>query len=205
MHQDPRRKNNLPQGGPIGDFARSYFKMLYEAACKVDMANLEAAHALLQRTVDSGGFIYVAGNGGSAAIADHLCCDWTKGAAHHAFKSLKTHSFTGSTATFTALANDINYDSVFERQVEFYCTPNDILILISSSGNSPNILKAAAAAKKTGTKVIGMSGFTGGELRAVSDVSLYVPESNYGVVEDCHQSLMHILAQFVARARDTAG
>lgn len=204
MQQDPRSKNRLPTGKDIGEFAQSYFKMLFEASAKVDGTKLEAARVMLEKVVNGGHFIYVAGNGGSAAIADHLCCDWTKGAAHSAFKTLKTHSFTGSVALVTALANDVSYEDAFARQVELYCGANDALILISSSGNSPNILKAAAAAKKIGTKVIGLSGFDGGQLSKVSDVSLYVPENNYGIVEDCHQSLMHIIAQFVARARDTA-
>lgn len=204
MHQDPRSKNRLPSGQGIAEFAQGYFKMLFEASAKVDGRQLEAARELLEKTVDAGGFIYVAGNGGSSAIADHLCCDWTKGAAHPAFKTLRTHSLTGSVALVTALANDVSYEEAFARQVEFYCTAKDILILISSSGNSSNILRAAGAARKIGTKVIGLSGFTGGELQKISDISLYVPESNYGIVEDCHQSLMHILAQFIARKRDAA-
>jgi len=202
MQQDPRSKNRLPSGTSVGDFAQGYFKMLFEAAGKLDSAALSSALELVEKTVNAGRFIYVAGNGGSAAIADHLCCDWTKGAHHPAFKTLKTHSLTGSVALVTALANDVSYDEAFARQVEFYCEPGDVLILISSSGNSPNILRAATAAKKIGAKVIGLSGFAGGELKKVSDIALYIPESNYGIVEDCHQSIMHIMAQFIARKRD---
>lgn len=202
MQQDPRSKNRLPTGNKIGEFANSYFDMLHRASQKIDSTQLEAALQLIETAVNAGHFVYVAGNGGSAAIADHLCCDWTKGTAHAAFKTIKTHSFTGSTATLTALANDVSFEEAFSRQVEFYCGKGDVLILISSSGNSPNVVKAAAAAKKIGCKVIGLSGFEGGKLKEAADVALYVPESNYGIVEDCHQSIMHILAQYVARARD---
>ncbi len=202
MQQDPRSKNKLPQSQDIEEFAHDYFKMLFEASSKINVANLNDALKVLEGTINAGQCVYVAGNGGSAAISDHLCCDWTKGTSHSAFKTLKTHSLTASTALVTALANDQTYDDIFAKQLEYYCTAKDVVILISSSGNSPNILKGMAAAKKIGAKVIGMSGFEGGQLKKGCDISLHVPEHNYGVVEDCHQSLMHIIAQFIARGRD---
>ena len=203
MQQDPRTKNKLPQAADIEGFAQGYFKMLFEASTKINVANLNQALEILEGTINAGQCVYIGGNGGSSAISDHLCCDWTKGTSHPAFKTLKTHSLTASTALLTALANDQSYEDVFARQLEYYCSAKDVVILISSSGNSPNILRAMATAKKIGAKVIGMSGFEGGALKTGCDISLHVPENNYGVVEDCHQSLMHIIAQYIARRRDS--
>jgi len=200
--QDPRAKNSLPEARDIGAFAAGYFKLLFESSAKIDMTNLQKAMHLLEQTIKAEHVVYVAGNGGSAAIADHLCCDWTKGTFHQSFKTLKTFSLASNVPILTALANDLSYEEVFAKQLEFYCKAGDAVLLISSSGNSPNIVKAAAAAKKIGAPVIGLTGFEGGQLKKSCDISLHVPFNNYGIVEDCHQSLMHILAQYIARGRD---
>jgi D-sedoheptulose 7-phosphate isomerase len=97
----------------------------------------------------------------------------------------------------SAVANDIGYEDTIVFQLCRLAKQGDIVILISSSGNSPNILKAAKWAVDYGVLVIGMTGFSGGKLKELSDISLHVPIKNYGVVEDCHQSLMHIIAQFI--------
>src|SRR5262245_63796880 len=134
MQQDPRSRNRLPPGQGIGEFAQGYFKMLFDASSKVDPAQLEAARELLEKTVNGGHFIYVAGNGGSAAIADHLCCDWTKGTHTPELTPLRTQSLVANVAMLTAVANDFGFDSAFSRQLEMLGTAGDVLLLISSSG-----------------------------------------------------------------------
>jgi phosphoheptose isomerase len=102
---------------------------------------------------------------------------------------------------FSAIANDIGYDAVFEYQLESQARPGDVLLAISSSGSSPNIVRALAWAEAHGMQTIAMTGFDGGPARNLATVSVHVPSHNYGVVEDSHQACMHLLAQFVRQSR----
>lgn len=140
--------------------------------------------------------VFVAGNGGSAAISDHFMCDHQKGISHDTrFLFPKYQCLSNNIATLTAYANDIGYETVFSRQLTNHGEPGDVLIVISSSGNSPNIIAAIEAAKVLGLKVISFTGFDGGQAKALADYNIHVPINNYGVVEDCHQIIMHMLAQ----------
>jgi phosphoheptose isomerase len=154
------------------------------------------------RATRAGKQIFVIGNGGSAAVAEHLCCDWTKGTNCMGYPVIATRSLTSNNALYSALANDYGFEHVFDTQVEFFASAGDVLIAISSSGNSPNVLNAVARAKELGVFVAGFSGFTGGKLAEVADASIYVATHNYGIVEDAHQAVMHILAQYIACRRD---
>lgn len=140
--------------------------------------------------------IFVAGNGGSSAISEHLSCDFSKGSHIEDITPLKIHSLSSNLPLISAIANDISYDDVFSEQLKYLnLTQDDLLILISSSGNSKNIIKAAEYAHSKRTKILGFTGFHGGKLQALSDLNLHIPIQNYGIVEDCHQTLMHILAK----------
>lgn len=200
--KDPRFMNELPEGGSIGDYLSSYADRLKEGLATIASDALDEAHRLLQDVLKNNRRIYVAGNGGSAAIADHLCCDFSKGTYLPNKPSLRVQSLVANGPLLTALGNDYGYDKTLDTQVEIFGEKGDVVILISSSGNSPNIVKAAEAARAKGMTVIGLSGFSGGKLRELSHVSLYVPINNYGIVEDAHQCLMHVLAQYLARSRD---
>ncbi len=181
----------------------SHFLFEYQAAVREGLSGinpkaLDEAVQLISETRKDGGWVFVAGNGGSAAISEHLSCDFSKGTHVKDKLSLKVKCLTSNSALLTAIGNDIGYDEVFSYQLmlEEYHWP-DTLILISSSGNSPNIVKAAEYAKsKYETKLIGMTGFDGGKLKDLCDISLHIAINNYGVVEDCHQTLMHVLAQY---------
>ncbi|MBI3544490.1 MAG: SIS domain-containing protein [Deltaproteobacteria bacterium] len=202
--QDPRDNNEIPDAGSAAEYFSAYARELGVALAKISPEQIEAAYDVLRGALKSGARIYVAGNGGSAAISDHLCCDWLKGTYVPGQPALKVHSLTANTALFTALGNDFGYDATIARQVEMLGEPGDVLILISSSGNSANIIKAADSARARKMKVIGMTGFNGGKLAASADVSLYVPAHNYGMAEDAHQMLMHSLAQFLNKERDVS-
>lgn len=199
---DPRFKNRSIDGSKISTFLLSYTDLFVQGMKAVPAENLDAALHLLEDAAEQGATIYVAGNGGSASISDHFCCDWTKGTSVKHLSSIKTHSLVANNALLTALANDLGYEDVFSKQLEMLSKPGDLLVLVSSSGNSKNVINAAKAARKLRLKSIGLTGFSGGELAKICDASLHVPIDNYGIVEDCHQSLMHILAQFTARKRD---
>ena len=204
MQNDPRHNNKTFDDSSIGAYLTDYASALDVALRTVDVAELERAREAVESAAAAGNRIHAIGNGGSAAIADHLCCDWTKGTHHHDHKTIRAHSLNANVALYSAIANDYGFEKVFSTQVAFFGDPGDILIAISSSGNSPNILAAVAEAKARKMTTIGLSGFKGGALRESADISLYIQAENYGIVEDGHQALMHILAQFIAKKRDRA-
>lgn len=183
-----------------GDYADGYFAELAKAVATVDRAALSAAANLLIERVKQGGRIYSCGNGGSAAIANHLVCDHMKGIANGTGLRPKVHSFSTTVELITAIANDIGTEEMFAFQVAAQVEEGDVLVAISSSGTSPNIIRAVEEAKARDVYVIALTGFTGGQTAEIADISLHVAADNYGVVEDVHQSLMHILAQYVRHA-----
>lgn len=181
----------------IKDFFEDYQKSIAHGLSQVDTFALERAGAALFLTRKAGGRVFVAGNGGSAAISEHLTCDFSKGTSSPGCNNLKVHSLCSNLPLITALGNDIGYDDIFSEQMDLQEFDfKDTLILISSSGNSPNIIKAAKWAQFHTTPIIGLTGFDGGKLKELSTISLHVPIKNYGIVEDCHQAIMHTLAQF---------
>lgn len=197
MQKDPRSRNQYFNADSISTYLAEYAACIKLALEKVPSDALEMASMLMSEARTQAARVFVGGNGGSASISDHLCCDFQKGTHMPGQRGLDVRSLVGSTSLLTAIANDFKYDDVFSAQLEFSnLAKKDIVILISSSGNSPNILQAARLSKSIGARVIGLTGFQGGELRRLADCSLHIPVENYGVVEDCHQALMHILAQF---------
>lgn len=201
---DPRSKNELFDLTSIGQYFDQYRARLQAALSDVDLEALDKARKAIEFSSASGGHVYAIGNGGSASICDHLCCDWTKGTSAPGFAAVKTHSLVANVALFSAIANDFSYENVFVQQVKYYMKPGDTLVAISSSGNSENIVRAVTAARALGAVSIGLSGFSGGRLREAADVSIHVPVNNYGIVEDAHQLVMHVLGQFIAGVRDSA-
>jgi phosphoheptose isomerase len=199
---DPRSRNALFTARSWKGYVRQYAHDLEAALEQVSEPALDGAWAAITTAVREQRRIFVAGNGGSAAIADHLCCDWTKGTHAAGLPPLRTHSLVSNVALLTAVANDFGYDDAFARQLEMLGAAGDVILLISSSGNSPNILAAADRAKAMGITTIGMTGFSGGALASRVDFALHVPYANYGLVEDCHQILMHTFAQLFAKERE---
>lgn len=181
-------------------YAADYFQRVAAAAASVAPEDLRAANAMMADVVAAGGTIFSCGNGGSAAIANHLVCDCLKGVRADTDVSPRVHSLSTTVELITAIANDISYDEVFAFQLQSVARPGDMLIAISSSGNSPNVLKALVTARALGLRTLAMVGFSGGRAAELSDVRLWVREQNYGVVEDVHQSLMHIMAQYLRQA-----
>lgn len=177
------------------DFSDDYFALYGEASASVDRAEIRRAAALLQDVIARNSTVFACGNGGSAAISNHLMCDCLKGIRNGTNVKPNVYSLASTVELITAIANDFSYDKIFSFQLESHAKPGDLLIVISSSGCSANIVQALHRAKEMDMKSIAMTGFTGGEANELADVSLWVKASNYGVVEDVHQSLMHILAQ----------
>jgi phosphoheptose isomerase len=197
---DPRHQEVFNSSSP-GVYLKQYANALQGALTSVDPTALTQASETVQGAARMGSRIHSIGNGGSAAVADHLACDWLKGIHVPGKDVIFAESMTGNVALYSAIANDFSFQEVFSKQVEFLGRKGDVLVAISSSGNSPNILGAVEVARKMGLNTIGMTGFSGGELRSAVDISLHVEVHNYGVVEDAHQSLMHVLAQYIHATR----
>lgn len=140
--------------------------------------------------------VFICGNGGSLTMSDHFHCDHGKGTHFDAKMKPRIQPLTNG-SILTAIANDIGYDEVFSFQLNFKAKSDDILVAISASGNSPNIIRAITKAKELGMTVVAFVGFDGGKAKDLADVCLWVREDNYGIIEDCHQSFMHILAQSI--------
>ena len=157
-----------------------------EAAASVDLDKLQQAADLLKEIYTAGGFLYSCGNGGSAAIANHLVCDHSKLVRTDTDLNSRIVSLSATVEIITAIGNDISYDEIFSYQLSTLATPGDALITISSSGNSENIVRAATWAKANGLPVISMTGFEGGRSADIADVNLHVKQDNYVVVEDVH-------------------
>ena len=201
---DPRTGNDLPVADNLGDYLSAYSQTVHQALGALPRAPFQAALQLLEKTLQKKGRIFVGGNGGSSAIADHLCCDWMKGIHSPGKPTLKVQSLTANSALFTALANDFGYEKTLSTQIEMLGEEGDVAVLISSSGNSPNIIAAAHAARTKKMPILGFTGFSGGKLKELSDISLHIAINNYGMVEDAHQTLMHVLSQYLGKVRDSA-
>lgn len=180
-----------------GALAADYFKLSATGAQTLDLGAMAKAGAMLAECANNGRMIYSCGNGGSAAIANHLVCDCLKGVRAGTSLKPKVNSLSATIELITAICNDIGVEDMFSFQLESLATAGDVLIAISSSGSSPNIVKALHWAKANGMGTIAMTGFGGGDAAKIADVSLHIAVDNYGVVEDIHQSLMHILAQYL--------
>jgi len=179
------------------DYGRAYFEQIAKAAGGIDFTALSAAAEILLAASLERAEIFSCGNGGSAAIANHLACDCMKGVQAGTALKPRVHSLSSNIELISAIVNDIGVEEMFSYQLRTLARPGDVLVAISSSGNSSNILHALKMARELEVKTIAFTGFDGGEASRLADVAIHVPAANYGVVEDVHQSLMHILAQYV--------
>jgi D-sedoheptulose 7-phosphate isomerase len=161
----------------------------------VDADALERVVETLALTRDAGGTVFVAGNGGSAATASHLANDLCKATRSPDRTPIRVLSLSDNTPWFTALANDEGYDRAFAGQLDNFAGPGDVLLVISASGNSPNLVAAVESAHAHGATAIGLLGFDGGLLRAMVDEVVWfrTPRGEYALVEDAHSALCHVL------------
>ena len=159
--------------------------------------NLDRAAKLIEKTILAKRTIFVCGNGGSSAIANHYVCDYIKSLSSNTNLKPRLLSLNSNSELISAISNDISYDKVFSYQMESYSQPGDLLVLISSSGESKNIRDVIKFSKKKKIKTIGFSGFEGGYLKKNSDISIHVNINNYGITEDIFQIYMHIIMQYL--------
>jgi D-sedoheptulose 7-phosphate isomerase/D-glycero-D-manno-heptose 1,7-bisphosphate phosphatase len=128
-------------------------------------------------------------------------CDHLKGIRTATDIAPRVVSLSANVELLTAIANDISYDEVFAYQLESQATARDVLVAVSSSGRSPNIVRALTWAREHDVRTIALTGFDGGEARKLADVCIHVDAANYGIIEDAHQTVMHALAQYIRQSR----
>jgi len=179
------------------DFYLEYINQKNTVLQNIDFKELNKIIILLKKCFKNNNIVYTCGNGGSSSLADHFACDFIKQSNNKTNLQVKSISLTSNFSLISAIANDINYDQIFSFQIEKLCKKNDVLFLFSVSGNSPNLIEAIKKAKKMSVKTISFTGFDGGKLAKLSDLNLNFPIANFGIVEDCHVSLMHYLSQYL--------
>lgn len=165
------------------------------------------AHELL-RAYEKGRSVYIFGNGGSAATASHFACDLSKGTIRNlpsGTKRLRVIALTDNVPVMTAWANDASYTDIFAEQLQNLLAPDDVVLAISGSGSSPNILKALEVALRCGAYTIGLTGFKGGKMKPLCRTCLVVPSDNMEVIEDVHMATCHAVASVIRRALTDAG
>jgi phosphoheptose isomerase len=187
-----------------GSYFGAYAEEMARAVSSVELAALDRAAAVLLDAYTCGAGVFSCGNGGSASIANHLQCDHVKGVQTGTDLSPRVMSLSTNVELLTAIANDIGYEDVFVHQLRCQSRPGDVLVAVSSSGRSPNIVRALTWARDHGLRTIALTGFGGGDARAVAEVAIHVECGNYGIIEDLHQGIMHGLAQYIRQSRMTA-
>jgi len=186
-----------PLGLNIGAFARWYREQELSQWRSLDLAAVERLVRLLLEVERRGRHVFVMGNGGSAATAASIAVDFSKTAAPRGGRALKCLSLSENAAFITAMSNDHTFDDIFVKQLEILLVPGDLVLLVSGSGNSPNLIKAAAFARSRGARSAALLGFDGGRLKALVDAPVVIPCEQYGVVEDLHLAVSHIITFFL--------
>ena len=174
-------------------FVRNYLEDLSGVLLKIDAVAIATAVEWLRDARDADRTIYSCGNGGSALIASQMVCDIVKGASYQHAKRFKMIGLCDAVGTMLAYANDVDYDVIFVEQLKNFATEGDVLIAISGSGNSPNILRAVEYANSIGCRTIGLTAGTGGRLKDLAGLPLLVPSDHMGRLEDSFFILTHIL------------
>ena len=183
------------------EFAKDYIHGLKGVLDRLPLKPIEEIIRAIEEAQKERRQVFVIGNGGSAATASHMMNDLCKGTLGHkgdaSWPRLRVIALTDNVSLMTAWANDTDYDRVFSEPLKNLAQRGDLLVAISASGNSPNIITAVEAAKHLGVKVIGLAGFGGGKLSKMADVSFVVASDEYGPVEDAHMILDHIITGYL--------
>lgn len=180
----------------MSDFATNYRQELLGAIDSIPLDKVQTAIEWIQQALDEGRQIFTCGNGGSASTASHFICDMVKGASYNREKRFRMMALTDSLPTITAYSNDVSYDVVFVEQLKNFARPGDILISISGSGNSPNVLRAVEYANSIGVKTVGLTGRDGGQLGKLSQLEINVGHPHMGRIEDGHMIVCHMIAYY---------
>lgn len=184
-------KNNLPS-------IINYIDTLSKTLEEMDKGPIDDAIESLISAYDSESTVYIFGNGGSGSTASHIVCDFNKGISMHFDKKFNFICLNDNIATMLAIANDCGYGDIFKMQLEGRLKKGDVVVAISGSGNSENIIKAADYALSLGNVVISLTGYNGGKLMPRSNIAIRTPVDDMQKTEDVHMMILHMMAQIIS-------
>lgn len=187
----------------LSQHPQNYFNELKKAIDLIDFEKVRRLIVKIQGIIGSNRTLFIAGNGGSAATSSHMACDFAKTILgknpRKSNKRLRVISLNDSVPLMTAWCNDEGYQYLFSEQLRNLGTPGDLVMVLTGSGNSPNILEMAQTAKEMGIETFGLLGFTGGKAKEILDDCLVVNSDNYGIIEDMHGIINHLITDFLKR------
>tara|TARA_B100000768_G_C11270395_1_gene373138 strand:+ start:1530 stop:2084 length:555 start_codon:yes stop_codon:yes gene_type:complete len=175
------------------DSIKEYRKRLINTLENIEIESIQDVALVFIEARDKGKTIYTIGNGGSGSTASHMVCDITKGCSYEKKKRFKMFCLNDNIPTILAYSNDVSYDVVFEEQLKNVLNEGDVVLAISGSGNSKNIIRAVNYARSVKAKTIGMTGYDGGELKRITDISINANINDMQISEDVHVIVMHML------------
>ena len=182
-------------------FIKDYISRLIKILQTVDIKPIHEIMSLLDEMDKNRSTLYIMGNGGSSATASHMANDFGTGLKRRGLKNLDVLSLADNSSVVTAIANDIGFENIFYMQIKDVIKAGDAILVISCSGNSPNLIKAVEYAKKVNAKIVSLTGFDGGRLKGMSDINFHVPTESgeYGLCEDMHMIFDHIIYSYYTR------
>jgi len=190
-------------------FINEYVHSIHRCLKQIPANDIEKIINTLLSAYERGATVFVAGNGGSASFASHLACDLAKTTLgsnpRERMKRFKVASLSDNIALMTAWANDEGYEYIFAEQMKNLSQEVDVLVVISASGNSPNILKALEAAKDLKLRTVGLLGFGGGKAKILADEGIVIESHDYGLVEGAHSVLGHMISSWLREAISKEG
>ncbi len=177
-------------------FTEEYKGRLVETLAGLELERVEEAIRWFEETRDAGKAIFVCGNGGSASSASHFVCDMVKGASYGKQRRFRIQALTDSLPTITAYSNDVGYGCVFVEQLKNFAQAGDLVMCISGSGNSANVIEAAEYATSIGCRTIGLTGRDGGKLAGRVALNIHTSSPHMGRIEDAHMIVCHMIAYY---------
>jgi len=177
---------------------KKYLQLLEKTLRMLNIQQIDEVANVIKNAYDNGNTIFTMGNGGSGATASHIVCDLNKGVSTNLAKRFKVMCLNDNTPSILAIANDIAYDAIFEEQLKNFLQPRDVVIGISGSGNSRNIIKAIEYANKNRGITIGCCGFDGGELSKIAQHYIHVEADDMQITEDIHSIIGHIMMRILS-------
>lgn len=176
----------------------AYFQRLKSAIDRLSLADINQVMSILEQARDAGKMIFIMGNGGSAATASHYVCDFNKGVSLNQEKKYKFLCLNDNIPSLMAYANDLTYEDIFVKALSTYFQSGDVVIGISGSGNSINVLRAIEYANQHGGITVGLSGYDGGKLKKMAQYNIHIPMDDMQITEDLHMVLDHCMMKILS-------
>lgn len=175
------------------NFPAQYKSSLLQALDTIDLVKVQQLIEVFAKARDEDRHIFVCGNGGSAATANHLACDIVKGASYGKKKRFRIMALSEQLPTITAYANDVSYAEVFSEPLKNFARPQDVVMVISGSGNSPNVIRTLETAAELGCYTVALTGRDGGKAAPLANLNIHVADQHMGRIEDGHMVICHML------------